>query len=297
MGCCVVLVFTDLLCHDRPVHLGGLAVAGLTEDRQEDDPSVWGEPVADPPGGTAKVETQFSDPAAQVSAVRFAESGGRFGKPICVVLNRPIVGQWQRVQPLSYLGLQFDVVPAPHIREHIVLPGARVHNRQARHGVASGSKIRYSLEADGRRSRFLILVRRAATLAAAPTSAAGSSAGPVTSRADFVPTPRGSGSSSARSRLGQRSDLVTEVEAGHPPLEHFTDVCANVRLEPGPWHRTELERQALSFTTVVRYLSLIECPLWSVRIWIRGWRALTSCLRGWRAGSVGWNRVVKPGRT
>jgi hypothetical protein len=60
----LVLVFTDSLCRDRSVHVGGLAVAGLAEDRQEDDPPVWGQPVADPPGGTAKVKPQFSDRAA-----------------------------------------------------------------------------------------------------------------------------------------------------------------------------------------------------------------------------------------
>jgi hypothetical protein len=71
--------------------LGGLAVSGLAEDRQEDDPSVWSQPIADPPSGTAKVKPQFSGRAVQVSAVRFPEGGGRVGESISVVFDCSVV--------------------------------------------------------------------------------------------------------------------------------------------------------------------------------------------------------------
>jgi hypothetical protein len=77
------------LGRQRTVHLSGLAMAGLAEDRQQHDPSFWGQPVADPPGRTAEVKPQFPDRTAQVSAVRLTERRRRFGQPISVGRARP----------------------------------------------------------------------------------------------------------------------------------------------------------------------------------------------------------------
>lgn len=73
------------------------------------------------------METQFPHRAPQMPAVRLADRGRRLRRPIGVIFNWPVVNQRQGVQPLAYLGFQFDLVPVTHIREYIARRVHRTH--------------------------------------------------------------------------------------------------------------------------------------------------------------------------
>jgi hypothetical protein len=52
-------------------------------------------------------------------AVRLAQRRGRLRQTVGMIFNCPVVGERQRVEPLAYLGFQFDVVPVTSLANAI----------------------------------------------------------------------------------------------------------------------------------------------------------------------------------
>jgi hypothetical protein len=65
------------------------------------------------------MKTQLANRTLQMLAIRLTKRCRGAGEPVSVILNCPVIGKRQCVEPTSDLRLQLDVVPVPHIHEYI----------------------------------------------------------------------------------------------------------------------------------------------------------------------------------
>jgi hypothetical protein len=92
--------------------LPGLLHPGLAEHREQDDPSVWRDPVGDPNGVSVQVEPQFAELAVELSGVRLTQQHPLLGEKIHVERRSGELRGRQRLQPVPDLRFQLHTTPS-----------------------------------------------------------------------------------------------------------------------------------------------------------------------------------------